>query len=122
MRRILLVEDEDILRETYQLVLSTQPYILNIAENGQQALDYCAKNTYDLILLDLMMPVLDGVGFLKKFMPTAPKTTRVVILSNLSSGVELEASRKFGVDRNLVKASMSPKQLLAAVRYELEAI
>jgi CheY-like chemotaxis protein len=121
MRKILLVEDEDILRDTYEIILSTQPYLLDTAANGKVALEKCQRTTYDLILLDLMMPVMDGVTFLEKFMPDAPATTHVVILSNLSSGKELEAALELGVERNVLKASLAPKQLLSLVRYELEA-
>jgi two-component system response regulator CpxR len=122
MRRILLVEDENILRDTYALILTTQPYLLDIAENGSVALDHCKIHTYDLILLDLMMPILNGVGFLKQFMPTAPPETRVVVLSNLSSGNELECALKLGAERNVLKSNMSPKQFIALIRYELEAV
>jgi DNA-binding response OmpR family regulator len=121
MRKILLVEDEDILRETFMLMISTQPYIVDTAENGQVALDLCAKKTYDLILLDLMMPVLDGVGFLKQFAPNKPKKTKVIILSNLTSGTEIESAMNMGVERSLLKSSLSPNELIAFVRYELGA-
>jgi DNA-binding response OmpR family regulator len=121
MRKILLVEDEDILRETYEIILGTQPFILDTAENGAIALEKCKATTYDLILLDLMMPVLDGIGFLEKFMPGAPSSTRVIILSNLSSGIEVDTALKLGAERSALKAALSPKQLISLVRYELEA-
>lgn len=122
MRRLLLVEDEDILRDTFQLMMSTQPYMIDVAENGQAALELCEENTYDLILLDLMMPVLDGVGFLKHYMPRKPEKTKVVILSNLSSGHELDTAMNMGAERNVLKSSMSPKEVLTLVRYELGGV
>lgn len=122
MRKILLVEDEVALRDAYSLIISTQPYELSVAKNGQEALDLCAKDTYDLILLDLMMPVLDGVGFLEKFMTDyADARTKIVVLSNLSSGKELQKAISLGAHRTMLKADLSPKQLLSTVRYELEA-
>jgi DNA-binding response OmpR family regulator len=122
MRRILLVEDEDILRETFELIIASQPYLANTAENGQVALQLCKKTTYDLILLDLMMPVLDGVGFLKEFVSNKPDRTKIIILSNLSSGRELHEAMSLGAERSVVKSSLSPRELLAMVRYELEAV
>ena len=122
MRKILVVEDEPLLRETYEMILATQPYIIDTAENGRVALQKCGSNEYDLILLDLMMPILDGVGFMEEFMSAAPDRTRVVIMSNLSSGKELDAAMSLGAERNVLKAALSPQDLLSLVRYDLEAI
>jgi two-component system response regulator ResD len=118
MRKILIVEDEDVLRESYEMIISTEPYYIDVAKNGQEALDKCEKTEYDLILLDLMMPVLDGVGFLKKFKNSKSK---VIILSNLSSGDDLEQALRLGAQTNIVKASLSPRELLSTVRYEITA-
>jgi DNA-binding response OmpR family regulator len=116
MRKILIVEDEDLLRESYRIIISTEPYDVDIAKNGQEALDMCATKTYDLILLDLMMPVLDGLGFLERFDNHA---TKIIILSNLSSGEVLEQALKLGAESNVVKATLSPRELLSKVRYEV---
>jgi len=116
MRKILIVEDEDVLRESYKIVISTEPYEVDVAKNGQDALEKCAEKTYDLILLDLMMPVLDGLGFLERFKNTK---TKVIVLSNLSSGEILEKALKLGAETNIVKATVSPKELLTKVRYEV---
>ena len=118
MQKILIVEDEATLRESYAMILSSQ-YDCDTAENGKEALEKCKETTYDLILLDLMMPVMNGVKFLKKFMPTAPDDTVIIVLSNLSSGPELEQAMDLGVYRALLKADVSPKELLASVANEL---
>lgn len=123
MRKILLVEDENTLREVYTMILSTEPYDLHTAANGREALAKCQVVTFDLILLDLMMPVLDGVGFLEQFstMQTDARSTKIIVLSNLSSGSQLHRALEAGAHRSVLKASISPRQLLATVRYELEA-
>lgn len=124
MRKILIVEDEPLLRESYNMILSTEPYDVDVARNGQEALEKCSQTTYDLILLDLMMPVMDGPGFLEKYTADAGQhnPTNVIILSNLSSGDELNRALDLGARRNILKASLSPKQLIATVRYEVEAV
>lgn len=123
MRRILIVEDEQLLRESYRIILSTEPYDVDVASNGQEALEKCRQNKYDLILLDLMMPIMDGPAFLEKYTAEAQvmQLSNVIILSNLSSGDELNRALELGARRNILKASLSPKQLIATVRYEVEA-
>jgi CheY-like chemotaxis protein len=121
VRKILLVEDENALRDAYTLILSSQPYDLHIAANGQEALEKCMKHVYDLVLLDLMMPVLSGVGFLEKFSAAQHfERTKIILLSNLSSGKDLTKAMAYGVRRNVLKADISPKQLLSIIRYELD--
>ena len=121
MRKILLVEDEPILRETYQIILSTQPYRCDVADHGKVALEKCETQDYDLILLDLMMPTMNGVEFLENFKKLEEMKTKIIILSNLSSGKELERTRELGVMRSLLKSDLSPSQLIATIRYELDA-
>lgn len=121
MRKILIVEDELVLRETYQIILSTQPYACDVAADGKEALDKCEDKKFDLILLDLMMPVMNGVEFLENYKQLNEMKSKIIILSNLSSGKEISRARELGVHRNLVKSELSPKQLIATIRYELEA-
>lgn len=121
MRKILVVEDEPILRDTYQMILSTQPYICDVATDGRDALEKCERQKYDLILLDLMMPIMNGVQFLESYAKLDDMKSHIIILSNLSSGAELDRARELGVMRSLLKSDLSPKQLIAAIRYELDA-
>jgi CheY-like chemotaxis protein len=121
VRKILLVEDEPILRETYQMILSTQPYVSDVAENGQEALEKFKKKKYDLVLLDVMMPVMNGVEFLEAIKHDESMLSKVVIMSNLSAGKELDRARELGVEEFLLKSDLSPKQLIAQIRSYLEA-
>ncbi len=122
MHRILLVEDEKILREAYTIILNTQDdYHLDTAAHGQEALDLCKKNKYDLILLDLMMPVLDGAGFMEKAcLAKKSPNTRVVVMSNLSSGEGLEKVLRLGAHRHAVKSDLAPADIVTLVEEELK--
>jgi DNA-binding response OmpR family regulator len=122
MRKILIVEDEELLRDSYQIILSTEPYEVDVAVNGQEALDKCQQTDYDLILLDIMMPVMDGPTFLERYKKSKPGASNVIILSNLSSGDELSRALELGARRSILKASLSPKELIATVRLEVEAL
>jgi CheY-like chemotaxis protein len=116
MTRVLLVEDEEILRDAYEHVLQSSGEDVDLARNGVEALERCSSTTYDLILLDLMMPVLDGVGFLKEanLRKVAPRT-RVVIFSNLSSGGNVSEALDLGADEHVLKSDLTPKDLLELV-------
>ncbi len=119
MRKILLVEDEQILRETYQLILSTLPYNIDVASDGKAALLKCQSENYDLILLDIMMPVMDGIEFLENLDKLDKMKSKIIILSNLSSGKEIDRARELGISKNFVKSDLSPTQLISAIRYQL---
>jgi CheY-like chemotaxis protein len=116
MAKVLLVEDEDILRDAYQEVLLSSGTDLDVARNGMEALERCSSGSYDLILLDLMMPVLDGVSFLKEanLRKVAPGT-RVVVFSNLSSGGNVSEAMELGADEHVLKSDLTPKDLLTLV-------
>ena len=121
MRKILLVEDDPSLRDVYTTILSTEAYLLDVASNGLEALEFIKHATYDLILLDLMMPIMNGVGFLQEYSKSEHLHTKVIVMSNLSEGHELNQALKLDVYKSVLKADLSPRQLLTTVRYELEA-
>jgi CheY-like chemotaxis protein len=116
MPKILVVEDDKTLREVYVTILSLAKYDVGSAANGQLALEKCKKKTYDIILLDLMMPVLDGVGFLRQAqLETTAPATKVIIFSNLSSGSSLEEALQLGTTDHILKSHLTPKSLVALI-------
>lgn len=122
MSNILIVEDDQFLRDAYSMILSTQPYNISSAEDGVQALRLCEANQYDVILLDLMMPGLDGLGFLKVFSThNAFSKTKIIVFSNLSSGDELERVKAFNVFKTVVKAELAPRELIDLVQNALQS-
>lgn len=120
MRKILLVEDEPVLQETYQIILSTQPYLYDHAENGKIALEMCKKKDYDLILLDIMMPEMNGIEFLEKFENKEEIQSKIIVMSNLSAGKEIDRVKELGVQTTILKSNTSPSQLIAAIRFHFE--
>lgn len=95
------------------MVLTMAGYTVEVAEDGKEGLKKCKRGHYDLILLDLMMPEIDGVEFLRRSkIPTRSPSTRVVVLSNLSSGSDVEEALALGADRHVLKSSLTPKDLV----------
>lgn len=120
MAKILLVEDEKVLREAFTILLRANGYEVDPAADGQEALKLWKANRYKLVLLDLMMPVLDGIGFLRQAKPkaTAPET-RIIVLSNLSSGEMPTLALRLGAHRHEVKANLAPKEVIEIVAAEI---
>lgn len=111
-KRVLIVEDDRALRDAFSTVLSMR-YTVDTAENGKQALDLCQDNTYDIIVLDLMMPVMDGKAFLKAWDNTAQ--VPVIVFSNMDAKQDVEEALALGATRYLLKSWASPKELIRIV-------
>jgi DNA-binding response OmpR family regulator len=116
MLKILLVEDEEILRDAYKSVLQSEGFEVHIAHNGLDALEKCRYAQYDVILLDLMMPELDGVGFLQQAnLKQSSPNTKVIVFSNLSSGQVITKAFELGANTYVLKSDLSPKELIMVI-------
>ncbi len=111
---ILVVEDDQALNDAYKAILSSVGYNVETSFNGQEALDLLAGGSFvpDVILLDLRMPVLDGVGFLREYKPKQHPETTVVVFSNYDSHKDIDEAYELGVDRYVLKARAAPKDLV----------
>jgi CheY-like chemotaxis protein len=113
---VLIVEDENMLNEAYQVVLKTAGYNVLTAYDGKEALEILEKHTADIILLDLRMPVLDGVGFLEAYQLKSRKNPpKVVVFSNFDMQKEIDQAYELGADKYMLKAWASPKELLQLI-------
>jgi DNA-binding response OmpR family regulator len=118
MAQILIVEDNTTLNEAYELILTHEGHTVQVAHDGLEALEQLKDFTPDLILLDLLMPKLDGIGFLKEYRKLYPKSeTKIVVLTNLDQDKEITAALQLGAYKYIVKARTSPKQLAINVNH-----
>lgn len=116
-KKILIVEDEEFLAEMYQMKFESEGYDITVASDGTECLEKVETEKFDLILLDLVMPGMDGFQVLEKLRENAKTMkTKVYILSNL--GQEEEVARAFdkGADGFLIKANLTPAQLMEDVK------
>lgn len=114
---ILVVEDDVALNEAYRTILGSAGHTVVTAFNGREALDMLdgMERMPEIILLDLRMPVLDGVGFLKEFKPHDHEDVTVVVFSNYDAHKDIDEAYELGVDRYVLKARAAPKDLLHLV-------
>lgn len=116
MATILIVEDERNLNEAYQMILRHQGHTVHAAYDGTEALEITKTMEPDLILLDLRMPKMGGVEFLKQYdlRDDHPKV-KVVIFSNLDTQKEIDEAYTLGAHKYMLKAWASPKELTQLV-------
>jgi CheY-like chemotaxis protein len=121
-KRILIIEDEKPLREAFAFLLKSEGFSIELAENGKVGLTKLESFEPDLILLDMLMPIMNGEEFLRKAKLIAkhPKV-RTLALSNLSDAISMEDAHQFGVTESVLKADLSPAQLAAKVKKMLSA-
>lgn len=116
MATILIVEDEKNLNEAYQMILRHQGYDILVAYDGAEALEITEKTEPDLILLDLRMPQIGGVEFLRQYdLKRSHPNVKVVIFSNLDTQREIDEAYKLGAEKYMLKAWASPKELVQLV-------
>lgn len=103
-KKILIVDDEVALAKALQLKLQKEGFVTELASNGEEALKILAENTYDLLLLDLLMPQVDGWEVLAKI---TDKNMVVVVTSNLGQPEDIERAKQLGASDFLVKSNTS---------------
>ncbi|MEA3449450.1 MAG: response regulator [Patescibacteria group bacterium] len=115
-KTILIIEDDEYLAELYRFKFSQGPYTILEARNGRDGADIAKKEKPDLILLDIVMPVLDGYETLKLLREDKEtKNLKIYILSNLGQADEIQHAINDGADGYFIKANMTPNQLLNEV-------
>lgn len=114
---VMIVEDEALLNDAYAQVLNSANISLLRAYNGQEALDILQDQSPDIILLDLRMPVMDGISFLKKLNPkqTMPET-KIIIFSNYDDQREIDEAFSLGAMHYMLKAWATPDELIKLIQ------
>lgn len=112
-KKILVVDDEDRIRRLIRMYLERDEYIVEEAEDGKQALEMALENNYDAILLDIMMPEMDGIEVCERL--REEKMTPVIMLT--AKGEETNRVQGFeaGADDYIVKP-FSPREVVLRVK------
>ncbi len=116
MANVLVIEDNKTLNHAYKLILQKEGFSVRVAYNGKEGLELAKLSEPNLILLDMLMPIMNGIDFLMKFKPANHPDTTVIILSNLNEDSEVQKALKLGAHKYILKASTSPQELIAHVR------
>lgn len=121
MSRVLIVEDHDALRRGYRTILTAAGHEVFEAWDGEEALEQAERANPDVILLDLLMPNMDGLQFLREYdLKKRHPNVAVVIFSNSSAPERVQEALDLGARRFLIKAVITPKEIVKIVQAELE--
>ena len=114
---VLIVEDNRDIAENIADYLEPLGYTLDFAVTGRGGLELATHNRYDVVVLDVMLPGMDGFQLIEK-LKTEGKcdNASVIILSNLGQKEDIDRGLSVGIDGYIVKASATPSEVVAKVR------
>ncbi len=123
VKKILIVEDDQFLREFYQELLQTEGFLIDVAADGEVAAQKVSLGGYDLILLDIMLPKKDGLQILRdnKVHPPQKENGAIVVLTNLGQDAIIKEAFELGAAGYLVKSALNPDQVLSEVHGYLKS-
>lgn len=111
--KILVAEDDKYLGNAYRVKLTKANFEIYVVEDGKQAVEALQKQTFDLVILDLIMPVKDGFSVLEFIKSSdALKKIPVIVASNLGQSEDIVKATKLGADDYIIKTELSMKNLL----------
>lgn len=115
-KHVLIVEDEKPLAHALELKLKSEGFVTTVASNGQEALDMLKKESYDVMLLDLMMPTVDGFQVLQQIQGLDKKPGAVFVLSNLSQHEDEERVLSLGAKKFFIKSDTALSTIVDEVK------
>ena len=116
-KTILLVEDDVFVSDIYQTKLGQEGFEVVVAENGMEAMKKLETVVPDLILLDIIMPYMDGMEVLQKIKGKEEwKNIPVILLSNLSDKEKVDEGIGMGASDYLIKSHFTPSEVVAKVK------
>lgn len=121
MANVLIIEDEVVLNSAYAAILERAGHSVKTALNGKEGLLMAEKQEPDVVLLDLLMPEMDGLEFLRAYdIKNNHPNVKVVILSNLGNEKEIKKGIELGAYKYILKARATPDELSLLVNHLIQ--
>ncbi len=115
-KKIAIIEDDLTISQMYKMKFEVEGFEVETAENGKLGLEMLEKNIPDVVLLDLMMPEMNGDEMLVQLRKTDwGKNIKVIILTNISKDEASKELVNLGIEDYVVKANFTPKQVIELV-------
>jgi len=117
MKTILLVEDDPFVVDIYTKKLKNAGFLIKTAQDGEEALKKIMEKKPDLLVLDIVLPNIDGWELLDKIKRNEKlRDLKVVVLSNLDQKIDVEKGLEFGIVRYFIKAHYTPSQVVREIK------
>jgi two-component system alkaline phosphatase synthesis response regulator PhoP len=118
--KILVMEDDPFLRSVYEVKLANEGFEVKIASDGKEGIEIYSKFKPDIILLDIIMPEIDGFAVLEELKVKKKVKTPIVVLSNLGQDEDVEKAKELGADDFLIKASTQINSVVDKIKLMLK--
>ena len=120
MKKIIIIEDEEVLLNLLQRRLTQEGYQVEIAKDGQEGLKKIREEKPDLILLDIIMPIMGGFEVMEELSKDKKlKKIPIVIISNSGQPVEIDRAKELGAKDWLIKTDFEPQEVIDKVKKNL---
>lgn len=121
MSNILIVEDDKDLNNAYRIILENEGYVVESAFDGKEALSKIKSFNPQLILLDLLMPIMGGLEFLQHYdLLKMHNDVKVLIFTNMENSPEVTEAYKLGAHRCIIKSWTAPHNLSKVISDTLQ--
>jgi DNA-binding response OmpR family regulator len=118
-KKVLCIEDERFISDLYTRALTNAGYDVVVVNDGELGLHHAVSGEYDIILLDIMLPTMNGVDMLYKMkdpLVQPPMKTKIIITTNLDQKEDVRKKVEEMADGYLIKAEITPKELVEYVK------
>jgi len=115
-KKILIVEDDNFVAEVYSTKLVEMGFEVHIAQNGEEGIAALRGGKFDLILLDIIMPVMGGIEMLEEIKKSEEwKSVPVILLTNVGEKESIEKVKDLGVKNYLIKSHFTPAEVIEKI-------
>jgi len=120
MAKILIIEDDPLIVKIYTTRLTADGYEVASAENGEDGLKLAEQSPPNLVVLDIMMPRMDGFAVLEKLRANPQmKQIPIIVYSNLAQEEEIKRAKETGATEFIIKANVTPTEMVAKIKQYL---
>ena len=119
-KKIVIAEDDKFISEMYIAKLSAEGFDVEYAQDGQEAIEKICEIQPDIVLLDILMPKLNGIEVLKRIRADKKvKNTPVIVLTNANEKDHISKAMEMGANDYLIKASFTPDEIVSKIKENL---